>query len=89
MLLTDLREENGNNGSEMISKGSELHFNPAAASLQMMATMESVICLEAESQYTAHVRSAAAAELKSCFKLLCKNQLQTNTSPNKGRQSND
>ncbi len=56
MPLTDLQEATGNNGSEMISAGKELHFNPAATSLQTNATTESVICLaafEAVSQYTA------------------------------------
>lgn len=72
MLLTDLQEANWNSGNEMISEGSELHFNPAAALLQMMATTESVICLaafEAVSQYTAHVRCLGAAE-DFCEKLL-------------------
>lgn len=55
MLLTDLQEANGNNCNKIISKGRELCFNPAAASLREMTTTKDVTCLaafEAESQCT-------------------------------------
>lgn len=83
MLLTDLQKANENNSNKIICKGSEFHFNPAAASLRVMAASEGVVCLaasEAQSQQQHMSDHLLLLKVKNCFKFRL---LYTNATPHK------